>query len=115
MALSGVRFVLLSVILLTSLRAQFLTTGIQTTTLSLAGVSGSTPMNIAWHPGFEQYYGGRGGSTSYGGIVWNASGGVVQNLSPINTDLQRFFYKPNTGQPPDIADAHITYPPRQQA
>ncbi|MFM1851605.1 MAG: hypothetical protein RIS54_1289 [Verrucomicrobiota bacterium] len=41
-------------------RAQFLSDAVQTITLSLLGVSGSTPMNIAWHPSFEQYYGGRG-------------------------------------------------------
>jgi hypothetical protein len=108
MALRGVRLVFLSVLLVTGLRAQFLTTGIQTTTLSLTGVNGSTPMNIAWHPGFEQYYGGRGGSTSYGGIVWNASGGVVQNLSPINTDIRSFFYNPNTGRLENITYAAYT-------
>ncbi len=105
MALRGMRLIYLLIILLTEVQAQFLTSGIQTITLSLAGVNGSTPMNVAWHPGFEQYYGGRGGSTSYGGIVWNASGGVVQNLSPINTDIRSFFYNPNTGQLENVAYA----------
>jgi hypothetical protein len=98
----------LSVLLLTGLQAQFLTNGIQTITLSLSGVNGSTPMNIAWHPGYDQYYGGRGGSTSYGGIVWNASGGVVQNLSPINTDIRSFFYNPNTGRLENVTYAAYT-------
>lgn len=110
MALRGVRLIFVSVLLLTGLQAQFLTTGIQTTTLTLAGVNGSTPMNIAWHPGFEQYYGGRGGSPSYGGIVWNASGGVMQNLSPINTDIRSFFYNPNTGQLENITYAAYSNP-----
>ena len=88
-----------------SLQAQFLTTGVESITLSMVNVAGSTPMNIAWHPGFQQYYGGRGGNSSYGGRVWNVSGSIVQNLTPINTDLRSFFYNSNTGNLENITYA----------
>lgn len=97
MAFTTPRALLLLLALAGSVQAQFLTTGIETITLSLSGVNGSTPMNIAWHPGFQQYYGGRGGSSSYSGRVWNSSGSIVQTLTPINTDLRSFFYNSNTG------------------
>lgn len=73
-------------------QAQFLTTGIPTVTLSLTGVDGSTPMTLAWHPGYEQYYGGRGGNSSYGGIVWDVTGAVVQIREPINIDIRSINY-----------------------
>ena len=88
-----------------SLQAQFLTTGIESITLSMSGVAGSTPMNIAWHPDFQQYYGGRGGNSSYGGRVWSASGSIVQTLEPINTDLRSFFHNSNTGNLENITYA----------
>lgn len=97
MAFTTPRALLLLLALAGSVQAQFLTTGIESITLSLSGVEGYTPMNIAWHPGFQQYYGGRGGSSSYGGRVWNSSGAIVQTLTPINTDLRSFFYNSNTG------------------
>lgn len=97
MAFTTPRALLLLLALAGSAQAQFLTTGIESITLSLSGVEGSTPMNIAWHPGFQQYYGGRGGSSSYSGRVWNSSGAIAQTLTPINTDLRSFFYNSNTG------------------
>lgn len=60
-------------------------------------MSGSTPMNVAWDPVTGQYYGGRGGSSSYSGRVWSSDGTVVQTLTPLNSDLRSFYYNPNTG------------------
>jgi hypothetical protein len=97
MASGRIRLLLLAGLLLTDLQAQFLLTATPTVTLSMSSVAGSTPMNIAWHPVYGQYYGGRGGNSSYGGIVWSTSGAVLQNLAPINTDLRSFFYNLNTG------------------
>lgn len=91
-----------------SLQAQFLTTGVESITLSMTAVDGSTPMNIAWHPGFQQYYGGRGGNSSYGGRVWNSNGSIVQTIDPINTDLRSFFYNSNTGNLENITYAAST-------
>ena len=80
----------------TSLRAVFLPTGVPGLDLDMVGVSG-TPMNIAWIPAFQQYYGGGGGSPSLSGRVWAASGTTVQTLTPINSDLRSFYFNPNTG------------------
>lgn len=97
MAFTTPRAFLLLCALAGGLQAQFLTTGVETITLSMSSINGSTPMNIAWHPGFQQYYGGKGGNSGYGGRVWSASGSIVQTLTPINTDLRSFFYNSNTG------------------
>jgi hypothetical protein len=43
-----------------------------------------------------------GGSPSYTGVVWNSSGAVVQQLTPLNTDLRSFYYNANTGQIEDV-------------
>ena len=105
MAFTTRRALMLLCALCGSLQAQFLTVGVESIALSMVNVSGSTPMNIAWHPGFQQYYGGRGGSSSYGGRVWSASGSILQNLDPINTDLRSFFYNSNTGNLENITYA----------
>ena len=62
----------------------------------MTGVAG-TPMNIAWIPAFQQYYGGGGGNPSDTGRVWASNGTVVQSLAPINSDLRSFYFNPNTG------------------
>ncbi len=105
MAFTTPRALILLCALCSSLPAQFLTTGVESITLSMSNVGGSTPMNIAWHPSFQQYYGGRGGSSSYGGRVWSASGAIIQTLAPINTDLRSFYYNSNTGNLENIAYA----------
>jgi len=105
MAFTTPRALALICVLGASLQAQFLTTGVESITLSMSSVAGSTPMNIAWHPVFQQYYGGRGGNSGYGGRVWSASGSVVQTLEPINTDLRSFFYNSNTGNLENITYA----------
>lgn len=74
---------------------QFLPSGQFTLNLSMTGVTG-TPMNIAWNPVYQQYYGGGGGNVSDTGVIWNAAGGVVQTVT-LNSDLRSFNYNPNTG------------------
>jgi hypothetical protein len=75
---------------------QFLSSGISTIDLSMTGVAG-TPMNIAWDPVYQQYYGGGGGLLSDSGAVWNATGGNIQILTPLNTDLRSFYYNSRSG------------------
>jgi hypothetical protein len=81
---------------------QFLPSGISTITLSMSGTSGSSAMNIAWNPNFQQYYGGMGGAPTYTGVVWNSSGTVLQLLTPVNTDIRSFYYNSNTGNIEDV-------------
>jgi|UniRef100_UPI00404A19A1 hypothetical protein len=83
--------------------SQFFTTATPTISLSLGNVDGSTPMFVAWHPDFDQYYGGRGGSTTYGGRVWDAAGNIVQTLAPINNDLRSIYYNSNSSNLETIA------------
>lgn len=105
MAFTTPRAIALLLALTSSVSAQFLTTGIERFTLSMTGVAGSTPMNIAWHPDYQLYYGGRGGNSSYGGRVWSSSGAIVQTLAPINTDLRSFFYNSTSGKLENVAYA----------
>lgn len=80
-----------------SLMAQFLTTGTPTIDFDMSATSGSTAMNIAWDPVTNQYYGGRGGSSTFSGRVWGSDGTVLQTLTPLNSDLRSFYYNSNTG------------------
>jgi hypothetical protein len=77
-------------------RAQFYLTGTPTITLDMSGMGG-TPMNIAWDPISQQYYGGMGGNGSDPFRVWNAGGATVQTLSPANIDLRSLNYNSRTG------------------
>ncbi|MCB1746724.1 MAG: PEP-CTERM sorting domain-containing protein [Gammaproteobacteria bacterium] len=61
-------------------------------------INGSTPMGVAYHSGFNQYYASRGGSSSYSGYVWNASGTLLQNQTPLGVDARGWNYNPNTNQ-----------------
>ena len=82
--------------------AQFLSSGTATVTLSMNGTTGGSPMNIAWDPTFQQYYGGMGGNANYTGVVWNSSGSAIQLLTPLNTDLRSFYYNSHTGNIEDV-------------
>jgi hypothetical protein len=58
----------------------------------------SVPHAIAYHPGFNQYYGADSGDPARRGYVWDASGNVVQNFPPpIGVDFRGVNYNPNTG------------------
>ncbi|TWU09442.1 PEP-CTERM motif protein [Symmachiella macrocystis] len=60
-------------------------------------ISGSTHMNIAYHAGFNQYYGGIGGSPDFTAFVWSAAGGApIQVIQPNNADIRAFNYNSNT-------------------
>lgn len=58
----------------------------------------SSPMNVAYHPGFGQYYASSGGSPSYQASIYNSSGTIVNSIEPINIDVRSWNYNPNTGQ-----------------
>ena len=67
-------------------------------TINLSGSgNGSTPMSIAYHPSFNQYYGALGGSASFSGFVWDAAGNLLGSQTPINIDSRSLNYNPNTG------------------
>ncbi len=75
-----------------------LANGVSTITLSLAdATSGTTPMSIGYDPGFDQYYGGRGGNSSFSGIVWSGAGVSLGAQTPINVDIRGVNFNPNTG------------------
>lgn len=65
-------------------------------TISLDGPASVNSGSIAYHPGFNQYYGGRAGSTGYPGYVWDAAGNRIQTLGSMNVDARAFNYNPNT-------------------
>jgi hypothetical protein len=83
-------------------QAGYLVAGVPTITLDTSGISGY-PMNVAWHPVYNQYYGGGGGFPGASGRVWDAAGSVVQTLTPINDDLRGFYYNPNSGNLEQVA------------
>lgn len=72
-----------------------------------------TPTGITYHPGFDQYYGINGGSTSYDGFTWAASGGAPLEVcctppepepSGIGVDTRAVYYNPNTTNIEVVAD-----------
>ncbi|MEW6250911.1 MAG: hypothetical protein AB1716_09710 [Planctomycetota bacterium] len=72
-------------------------TAVRTIFLERGAGAGSTPMNVAYHPGFQQYYGSNGGNPSYGAWVWDRNGNRLQDFAPINIDVRAWNYNPNTG------------------
>lgn len=60
------------------------------------GFVGTNTMALTHHPGFNQYYGGNGGSGTFSGFVWDASGTLIQTLTPINVDIRGVNYNANT-------------------
>jgi hypothetical protein len=66
--------------------------------VTLAGGSSCYQMGVAYDPTNSQYYGGGGGSPSCNGMVWNASGDLIQNVQPINIDVRGVNYNANSGQ-----------------
>jgi hypothetical protein len=69
-----------------------------TQVLNLAGANNCTQMGVAYDPAINQYYGGGGGHPGCNGMVWNASGALIQNVSPINIDVRGVNYNANSGQ-----------------
>lgn len=67
-------------------------------TLNLATNNGdSSQGSIAYHPGFDQYYGGDAGTTSGPGYVWSSTGTLLQSTALSNVDFRSTNYNPNTG------------------
>lgn len=83
--------------LASTVTAQVLPNGVPTIYLE-RGAGSQTPMNIAYHPGFDYYYGSNGGNPGYPGWVWNSSGTRIQDLAAVNIDVRSWYYNPNTGQ-----------------
>ena len=59
-------------------------------------IAGNTPMNVAFHPGFQQYYASDGGNSSYTAWVYDLGGAVVQTQQPVNIDVRAWNYNPAT-------------------
>jgi len=55
----------------------------------------SVPHAVAYHPGFDRYYGADSGSPDRRGWVWDATGTVVQNFPPpLGVDVRGLYYDP---------------------
>jgi len=55
--------------------------------------------SIAYHPGFDRYYGSSTGSTDSPAWSFGPGGGAfIQETSPLNIDARGWFYNSNTGQ-----------------
>jgi len=52
--------------------------------------------SIAYHPGFDQYYGGNAGTASGPGYVWSSTGTLLQSTSSSNVDFRSLNYNPAT-------------------
>ncbi len=66
--------------------------------LTLQAAAGCYQMAVAYDPTNSQYYGGGGGNPTCNGIVWGATGSVLQNFIPINVDIRGVNYNSNTGR-----------------
>lgn len=69
-----------------------------TRTILIPRDSGSSnPMNVVYHPGFDQYYASTGGSTSYPASVYDNTGTLIHTITPSNIDVRSWNYNPDTG------------------
>lgn len=57
----------------------------------------STPMTVAYHPGFNQYYAGIGGNPSFRAYTYDAAGNLLDTRDPINVDIRGINYNGNSG------------------
>lgn len=57
----------------------------------------STPMTVAYHPGFNQYYAGIGGNPSFRAYTYDAAGNLLDTQDPINVDIRGINYNGNSG------------------
>jgi hypothetical protein len=57
----------------------------------------SNPMNVVYHPGFDQYYASTGGSTSYPASVYDNTGTLIHTVTPSNIDVRSWNHNPDTG------------------
>ncbi len=94
------RHFLLSVALFlctSSALAQVTATATRTIFLPRGTGTFSSPMNVAYHPSFDQYYASTGGSPSFQASVYDNTGAIVNNIATINIDVRAWNYNPNTG------------------
>ncbi len=70
--------------------------GVPTIFLDAPTQNWGAPMNVAYHPGFDQYYAGGGGFASNTGNVYDAAGNLLLD-GTIVVDLRSLNYNPNTG------------------
>ena len=73
-----------------------LPSALPTITLSGSG-SGTNLGSIAYHPGFDYYYGSHIGNAGSSGHVWDSAGAAAQTIAALGTDARSFNYNPNTG------------------
>ena len=71
--------------------------GVRTIFLDSPTQNWGAPMNVAYHPGFDQYYTGGGGFGTNSGAVFDGAGNLVQD-SDVVVDLRALNYNANTGE-----------------
>lgn len=80
--------------------------------LDLDGNSVSVASPIAYHPGFDLYYGSGTGNTSATGMVFGPSGGApVSTVAPLNIDPRSWVYNANTAQLEVVSHDAVSGPP----
>lgn len=80
--------------------------------LDLDGNFVSVASPIAYHPGFDRYYGSNTGSTSVTAMVFGPSGGApVSTVAPLNIDPRSWVYNANTAQLEVVSYSAVSGPP----
>ena len=77
---------------------QVLPAGNRTIFLERGPGTGSTPMAVAYHPGFDRYYASNGGNATFAAWVYNSAGNRIQDLSALGIDARGWNYNPNTNK-----------------
>ena len=67
-------------------------------TISLQGSVGVFVGNVAYHPGFDQYYSGELGTNTRPVQVWDSSGNLLQTANPSNSPWCGFHFNPTTNR-----------------
>jgi hypothetical protein len=65
-------------------------------TLNLQAVGGSSRMTIAYHPGFDQYYGFQGGNPGFDYEIFDGLGAHIFLSNSVGLDGRSMWYNPNT-------------------
>jgi len=58
----------------------------------------SSPMNVAYHPGFARYYASDPGFPSRSAFVFDSAGALLQRQSPVSIEARAWNYNANTRQ-----------------
>ncbi|MPV85657.1 hypothetical protein [Ostreibacterium oceani] len=78
-------------------QAQIPTNANRTIFLPQGPGSFGTPMNVTYHPGFDQYYASSGGFPSAQASVYDENGNIVNSIAPINIDVRSWNFNANSG------------------